>query len=121
MSNNQALPPLSADGRARMVGVSPKYSMPRTAIAKGKLLAVDDILAVIAAKATPRLITRRHSLTLNGVEILRRAGERPPRCRLEDGSIAIVTDMDEVYPHLPHHALDEMTGLADSILSPSLR
>ena len=51
------------------------------------------------------------------IEILRRACEKPPRCALEDGLIAIVTDMDEVYPQLPHFALDDVAGLADFILS----
>ena len=51
------------------------------------------------------------------IEILRRACEKPPRCVLEDGLIAIVTDMDEVYPQLPHFALDEIAALADFILS----
>ena len=51
------------------------------------------------------------------IEILRRACEKPPRCALEDGLIAIVTDMDEIYPQLPHFALDEIAGLADFILS----
>ena len=51
------------------------------------------------------------------IEILRRACEKPPRCTLDDGLIAIVTDMDEVYPQLPHFALDEIAGLADFILS----
>ena len=51
------------------------------------------------------------------IEILRRACDKPPRCTLEDGLIAIVTDMDEVYPQLPHFALDDITGLADFILA----
>ena len=33
-----------------------------------------------------------------------------------DGLIAIVTDMDEVYPELPHFALDDVAGLADFLL-----
>jgi len=51
------------------------------------------------------------------IEILRRACEKPPRCALEDGLIAIVTNMDEVYPQLPHFALDDVAALADFILS----
>jgi len=51
------------------------------------------------------------------IEILRRACDKPPRCTLDDGLIAIVTDMDEVYPQLPHFALDDIAGLADFILS----
>ena len=51
------------------------------------------------------------------IEILRRACDKPPRCALEDGLIAIVTDMDEVYPELPHFALEDIAGLADFILA----
>ena len=51
------------------------------------------------------------------IEILRRACGKAPRCTLEDGLIAIVTDMAEVYPELPHFALDDVAGLADFLLS----
>ena len=174
MSNNQDEPPFSADGRVRRVDVSQKGSTQRAAvasgilrmqnatltridpgrIAKGKLLAVADIAAVMADQETSLPITMCHSLALSGVEmafhdvrqsdaecvgikvgttlccvgqagveigIQRHACAKPPRCRLEDGPIAIVTDMDEIYPHLPHFALDEMTGLADFTLSPRPR
>ena len=50
------------------------------------------------------------------IEVLRRACERPPRCAVEDGLIAIVTDMDEVYPQLPHFALEDAIGIVDFIL-----
>ena len=50
------------------------------------------------------------------IEILRRACAKPPRCAIEDGLIAIVTDMDEVYPQLPHFALDDIAGLACFLL-----
>ncbi len=50
------------------------------------------------------------------IEVLRRACERPPRCAVEDGLIAIVTDMDEVYPQLPHFALEDASGIVDFIL-----
>ncbi len=76
-------------GRARMVDVSQKTSTQRTAIAsgllrmrpatlarihdgsiaKGNVLAVADVAAVLAAKRTPDLIPMCHSLPLNGVEI----------------------------------------------------
>src|SRR5512140_3109449 len=36
------------------------------------------------------------------IEVLRRECAKPPRCAIEDGLIALVTDMDEVYPQLPH-------------------
>jgi molybdopterin-guanine dinucleotide biosynthesis protein B len=50
------------------------------------------------------------------IEVLRRAFDKPPRCALTDGLIALVTDMDEVYPQLPHFGLDDIAGIADFIL-----
>ena len=50
------------------------------------------------------------------IEVLRRECGKPPRCAVEDGLIAIVTDMDEIYPQLPHFALDDIAGLADFML-----
>ena len=50
------------------------------------------------------------------IEILRCACAKPPRCAVADGLIAIVTDMDEVYPQLPHFGLDDVAGLADFLL-----
>ncbi len=50
------------------------------------------------------------------IEVLRRACDKPPRCAIEDGLIAIVTDMDEVYPQLPHFGLEDVNGIADFIL-----
>ncbi len=50
------------------------------------------------------------------IEVLRRACGQPPRCTVEDGLIAIVTDMDEVYPELPHFALDDVNGIVEFIL-----
>ena len=50
------------------------------------------------------------------IEILRRACGKPPRCALEDGLIAIVTDCPEIYPELPHFALDDLAGLAEFLL-----
>jgi len=50
------------------------------------------------------------------IEVLRRACEKPPRCAIEDGLIAIVTDMDEVYPQLPHYGLEDVKGIVDFIL-----
>jgi len=47
------------------------------------------------------------------IEVLRRACAKPPRCDPADGLLAMVTDMDEVYPQLPHFALDDVRGLAD--------
>jgi len=51
------------------------------------------------------------------IEVLRRANDRPPRCAIEDGLIAIVTDCPEVYPELPHFALDDAAGVAEFLLS----
>lgn len=45
------------------------------------------------------------------IEVLRRACDKPPRCTIDDGLIAIVTDMDEVYPGLPHFALEDIAGI----------
>lgn len=50
------------------------------------------------------------------IEVLRRACERAPRCTIEDGLIAIVTDMDEIYPQLPHFGLEDIAGIAQFIL-----
>jgi molybdopterin-guanine dinucleotide biosynthesis protein B len=50
------------------------------------------------------------------IEVLRRACDKPARCAIEDGLIAIVTDMDEVYPQLPHFGLEDVNGIVDFIL-----
>ncbi len=50
------------------------------------------------------------------IEVLRRECDRPPRCAIEDGLIAIVTDMDEVYPQLAHFGLEDITGIVDFML-----
>ncbi len=50
------------------------------------------------------------------IEVLRRAIGKPPRCSIEDGLIALVTDMAEVYPELPHFALEDVEGIARFIL-----
>ena len=52
----------------------------------------------------------------NKIEILRRECGKSPRCPLDSGLIALVTDMDEVYPQLPRFALDDVAGLADFLL-----
>ena len=51
------------------------------------------------------------------IEVLRRECGRPPRCAIDDGLIAIVTDVDEAYPELPHFALEDIAGLADFVLA----
>jgi molybdopterin-guanine dinucleotide biosynthesis protein B len=50
------------------------------------------------------------------IEVLRRACAKPPRCSIEDGLIAIVTDMDEIYPQLPHFAFDDIGGIVQFML-----
>jgi molybdopterin-guanine dinucleotide biosynthesis protein B len=50
------------------------------------------------------------------IEVLRRASEKPPRCAIDDGLIAIVTDMDDVYPELPHFGLEDIKGIAQFLL-----
>ena len=79
----------SENGRARMVDVSAKSTSERVAvasgvlrllpatlarirtgaIAKGNVLAVADVAAVMAAKRTPDIIPMCHSLALSGVEV----------------------------------------------------
>ncbi len=50
------------------------------------------------------------------IEVLRRECGKPARCTIEDGLIAMVTDMDEVYPQLPHFGLEEIGRIADFVL-----
>jgi molybdopterin-guanine dinucleotide biosynthesis protein B len=50
------------------------------------------------------------------IEVLRHECGKPPRCAIEDGLIAIVTDRDEVYPQLPHFGLDDIVGIASFIM-----
>ncbi|MDO8989585.1 MAG: molybdopterin-guanine dinucleotide biosynthesis protein B [Sideroxyarcus sp.] len=50
------------------------------------------------------------------IEVLRRECAKPPRCAIEDGLIAIVTDMDEIYPQLPHFGLEDVAAIVQFIL-----
>jgi molybdopterin-guanine dinucleotide biosynthesis protein B len=50
------------------------------------------------------------------IEVLRRECGKPSRCTTEDGLIAVVTDMDEVHPQLPHFSLDDINGVVEFIL-----
>lgn len=50
------------------------------------------------------------------IEVLRRECGKPPRCAVEDGLLAIVTDMDEVYPELPHFGLEDVPAITGFIL-----
>ena len=51
------------------------------------------------------------------IEILRRACAKRPRCAPGDELIALITDVDEVYPQLPHFALDDIAAIADFVLA----
>ncbi|HLP99331.1 MAG TPA: molybdopterin-guanine dinucleotide biosynthesis protein B [Sideroxyarcus sp.] len=50
------------------------------------------------------------------IEVLRRDCGKPPRCKIEEGLIAIVTDMDEVYPQLPHFGLGDVAAIVQFLL-----
>jgi molybdopterin-guanine dinucleotide biosynthesis protein B len=50
------------------------------------------------------------------IEVLRRECSAIPRCTIENELIAMVTDMDEVYPQLPHFGLDDIAGIVRFIL-----
>jgi molybdopterin-guanine dinucleotide biosynthesis protein B len=50
------------------------------------------------------------------IEVLRRACSAEPRCSIEDGLIALVTDVPEAHPQLPHYTLNDASGIADFIL-----
>lgn len=50
------------------------------------------------------------------IEVLRRAGGRPPRCVPDDGLIALVSDCPEIFPELPHFGLDDVAGVAGFLL-----
>ena len=90
MSETQNLTHFSPDGRARMVDVGGKVPSDRLAvasgsirmlpatlerirsgrIAKGDVLAVADVAAVMAAKRTPDIIPLCHGLALSGVDVV---------------------------------------------------
>ena len=95
-----------------------------------------EIIAMLTRAMQAAGVTLRLKTTVEGVEqeaegfslapgvkieILRRACGQPPRCAIDDGLIAIVTDMDEVYPQLPHFALDDIAGLAVFLLEHAAR
>ncbi len=87
---SDALSHFSEAGRARMVDVSGKADTPRVAIAsgilrmlpatleriragriaKGDVLTVADVGAVMAAKHTPDIIPMCHSIALSGVDVV---------------------------------------------------
>lgn len=51
------------------------------------------------------------------IEVLRRECAKPPRCMIEDGLIAIVTDIDDVYPQLPHFGLEDIPAIVQFMLA----
>ncbi len=53
---------------------------------------------------------------VNKIEVLRRACSSLSRCDIADGLIAMVTDVDEVYPQLPHFCLEDISGIIEFIL-----
>lgn len=50
------------------------------------------------------------------IEVLRRECSTVPRCTIGDGLIAIVTDIDEIYPQLPHFGLGDIAAIAQFML-----
>jgi molybdopterin-guanine dinucleotide biosynthesis protein B len=50
------------------------------------------------------------------IEVLRRECSATPRCAVEDGLIAMVTNIDEVYQQLPHFTLDDINGIVQFML-----
>lgn len=50
------------------------------------------------------------------IEVLRRECSALPRCAIEDGLIALVTDVADVYPQLPHFELDDIGAIVQFML-----
>jgi molybdopterin-guanine dinucleotide biosynthesis protein B len=50
------------------------------------------------------------------IEVLRRAIDKEPRCAIEDGLIALVTDCPEIYPELPRFGLEDAADMAEFLL-----
>jgi molybdopterin-guanine dinucleotide biosynthesis protein B len=50
------------------------------------------------------------------IEVLRRECSTIPRCAVEDGLIAMVTDVGDAYPQLPHFSLDDINGIVQFML-----
>jgi len=53
------------------------------------------------------------------IEVLRRECSDTARCTVGDGLIAIVTDVEAVYPQLPHFGLDDISGVVNFMLERS--
>ncbi len=50
------------------------------------------------------------------IEVLRRACSGTPRCSVASGLIALVSDVDEVHPLLPHFGLEDISGIVEFVL-----
>ena len=50
------------------------------------------------------------------IEVLRRECAKPQRCAIDEGLIAIVTDMNEVYSQLPHFGLEDIANIVQFML-----
>jgi molybdopterin-guanine dinucleotide biosynthesis protein B len=50
------------------------------------------------------------------IEVLRRECSAAPRCAVEDGLVAMVTDVSGVYPQLPHFELGDIDGIVRFML-----
>lgn len=50
------------------------------------------------------------------IEVLRRERSAVPRCAIEDGLVAMVTDVAEVYTQLPHFELDDIGAIVQFML-----
>lgn len=50
------------------------------------------------------------------IEVLRRECSAVPRCAIEDGLVAMVTDVAEVYTQLPHFELDDIGAIVQFML-----
>ncbi len=53
------------------------------------------------------------------IEVLRRECSETARCVVGDGLIAMVTDIEAVYPQLPHFGLDDIGGIVNFMLERS--
>ncbi len=51
------------------------------------------------------------------IEVLRSACSTIPRCAIADGLIAMVTDVEDVFPQLPHFSPDDISGIAGFMLA----
>lgn len=50
------------------------------------------------------------------IEVLRRACSQEPRCGVAEGLVALVTDVSEAYPQLPHFSFEDINGIIEFVL-----